>query len=110
LVNETPHEKSPVKSYDHIIRGTVRTVSVTEAARNFCELVSSVHYRGESALLVKGGRPMVRLIPALRPKTGRDLGAFWSKLPHLTITEAEGLERDLNDARRALHPIKSKWD
>lgn len=88
----------------------MRTVSVTEAARNFSELMSSVHYRGESALLVKGGRPMVRLTPARRPKTGRDLSAFWSKLTHLTITEAEGLERDLNAARRALHPIKSKWD
>ena len=31
--------------------------SVTEAARNFSDLISRVHFRGESALLLKGGKP-----------------------------------------------------
>ena len=87
----------------------MKTVSVTEAARNFSDLVNSVHYRGESALLVKGGRPMVRVTPARRSKTGRDLAALWSSLPQLNATEATSFERDVKTARRALRPVKSKW-
>jgi prevent-host-death family protein len=88
----------------------MKTVTVTEAARNFSELVSRVHYRGESALLVKGGKPMARVVPARRGRTGRELASVWSKLPHLSPKEAEALENDLAVARRKLAPVKSKWD
>ena len=88
----------------------MKTISVTEAARNFSELVSGVHYRGESTLLVKGGRPMVKVTPARRPMTGRSLAALWPKLPHLSPAEAGGFGRDVEKARRALRSVKSKWD
>jgi len=88
----------------------MKTVTVTEAARNFSELVSRVHYQGETALLVKGGRPMAKVTPALRPRTGRDLAAVWPTLPRLGAREAEAFERDLADDRRKLPEIKSKWD
>jgi antitoxin (DNA-binding transcriptional repressor) of toxin-antitoxin stability system len=88
----------------------MKTISVTEAARNFSDLVSSVHYRGETALLVKGGRPMVKISPARRAKTGRDLAALWPGLPRLTPAEATAFEHDLKAARRVLRPVKSKWD
>lgn len=89
----------------------MRTLSVTEAARNFSDLVSSVHYRGESALLLKGGRPMVRVVPARSPRTGRELAALWPRLPQLSPEEAEAMARDLADARAALRPIPPlQWD
>lgn len=88
----------------------MKIVSVTEAARNFSDLVSSVHYRGESALLVKGGRPMVKVSPARRPATGRELAKLWPKLPHLPPAEANAFGRDLDEARHKLPPLKSKWD
>ena len=88
----------------------MKTVSVTDAARNFSDFVSRVHYQGESALLVKGGRPMVKVTPARRIKTGRELAALWPKLPHLSPAEAAALECDLAEARRRLRPLHSKWD
>jgi antitoxin (DNA-binding transcriptional repressor) of toxin-antitoxin stability system len=89
----------------------MKTLSVTEAARNFSDLVSRVHYRGESALLLKGGRPMVRVVPARSPRTGRELAALWPRLPQLSPEEAEAMARDLADARAALRPIPPlQWD
>lgn len=88
----------------------MKTVTVTEAARNFSDFVSRVHYRGESALLVKGGRPMVKVTPARRANTGRDLAKIWSKMPHLNHKEADAFGRDLESAREKLPTLKSKWD
>jgi antitoxin (DNA-binding transcriptional repressor) of toxin-antitoxin stability system len=73
----------------------MRTLSVTEAARNFSDLINRVHFRGESALLLKGGRPMARVVPARALRTGRELA----------------MARDLADARAALLPIPPlQWD
>jgi prevent-host-death family protein len=88
----------------------MKTVTVTEAARNFSELVSRVYYQGETALLVKGGRPMAKVTPARRPKTGRNLASIWPTLPRLGAREADAFDRDLSEARRSLPEIKSKWD
>ena len=87
-----------------------KQITVTEAARNFSELVSRVHYQGGSAILVKGGKPMVKLSPAGRPKTGRELAALWSKRPALGADEAARFKRDLNDSRDRLGPLASKWE
>ncbi len=89
----------------------MRTLSVTEAARNFSDLINRVHFRGESALLLKGGRPMVRVVPARAPSTGRELAALWPRLPQLSPAEAEAMARDLADARAALLPLPPlQWD
>lgn len=53
-------------------------ITVTEAARGFSDLINRVFYRHESALLVKGGKPMARLLPVNPPaKTGGELAARW---------------------------------
>jgi len=88
----------------------MKTITVTEAARNFSDLVSRVHYQGESTLLVKGGRPMVKMTAARRAKTGRQLAALWPSIPHLNQKAAESFGRDMETARRKLPALKSKWD
>ena len=85
-------------------------ITVTEADRNFSELVSRIHYQGGTAILVKGGKPMVKLSPASRPKTGRELAALWNKRPALSPDEAASFERDLTDSRNRLGPLVSKWE
>jgi antitoxin (DNA-binding transcriptional repressor) of toxin-antitoxin stability system len=88
----------------------MKTITVTEAARNFSELVSRIHYRSESTLLVKGGRPMVRIIPANQAKTGRELAETWPGIPHLSAKEAAYFDHDLKISRRRLPIAKSKWE
>lgn len=41
-----------------------RTISVTEASRNFAECINRVRYQGLSFLLVKNGTAVARLVPA----------------------------------------------
>ena len=88
----------------------MKTLTVTEAARNFSDLVSWVHYQGESTLLIKGGRPMVKITAARRAKTGGQLAALWPSIPHLNRKDAESFGRDIETARRKLPALKSKWD
>jgi len=88
----------------------MKTITVTEAARNFSDFVNRVHYRSEGAILTKGGRPMVKVVPAREAKTGEELAGLWPSLPHLTPAEADDLGRDLEAARANLPGVASKWD
>jgi antitoxin (DNA-binding transcriptional repressor) of toxin-antitoxin stability system len=88
----------------------LKQITVTEAARNFSELVSRVHYQGGTTILVKGGKPMVKLSPVNRPKTGRELAALWPRRPALSKNEAASFECDLTDSRSRLGPLVSKWE
>jgi prevent-host-death family protein len=85
------------------------TISVTEAARNFADCVNRVHYRNQSFVLVKNGRPLARLVPETEKKcTGRELAAALSKI-ELTAGEFAAWNRDLRKARQTLKPPEDKW-
>ena len=90
---------------------TERTLTVTEAARNFADLVNRVYYRGESALLLKNGTPVARIIPVESVRrTGAEIAAQWDDLPHLPPEEAEAFARDIEEARRELPPLPDLWE
>ncbi len=88
------------------------TISVTEAARNFADIVSRVFYRGERFVLERGGRPVARLVPV--PRGGRlgDLPALLEAVPRLSVEEAEALRRDMQEARDSLPalPDEDPWE
>ena len=89
-----------------------RTISVTEAARNFADFVSRVFYRGERFVLERGGRPVARLVPV--PRGGRlgDLPALLEAVPRLSTEDAEALARDVRDARDSVPalPDGDPWE
>ena len=88
-----------------------RTISVTEAARNFADLVNRTHYRGEVTLLLRAGRPVARIVPTGGSSClGSDLAAKWREMEPLPPDEAEALARDLEDSRATITPPASKWD
>ena len=93
-----------------------RELSVTEAARNFSDVVARAHYRGESVRLTKNGRTMARIVPVEEerpPKTGTGLAALWvaPERPRLTPAEARVLEADLKAARAGLPPLEERaWE
>lgn len=88
----------------------MKSLTVTEAARHFSDLVSRVHYQGECAVLTKGGRPMVRLSPVRRARNGRELAGRWQARARLSPEEAEAFAQDLSRARSQLPPLRSSWD
>jgi prevent-host-death family protein len=91
-----------------------KTITVTEAARNFSEVVNQVFYRGESMELTRGGKVVARLIPATEaePPTGQQVREAWrTAIPHLTKEEADAFADDLEQGRDALNQFPaSRWE
>lgn len=87
----------------------IATISVTEAARNFADCVNRVHYRNQSFVLVKNGKPLARLIPEKEKKcTGKEFAAALRKV-ELTPKEFAAWRKDLKQARKILKPPEDKW-
>jgi len=88
-----------------------RTLSVTEAARGFSDLVNRVRYRGESAVLTKNAIPVARVVPAGPPPI--TFGEFIKRFrpgTHLSPAEADAFARDLEKGLKFLKPTRSPWD
>lgn len=60
----------------------MESVSATQAARHFSDLLNRVRYRGEEFLIERGGEPICRLVPA-RPSrcSGADLAELLRSIP-----------------------------
>lgn len=86
------------------------SLSVTDAARGFSDLISRIRYRGESVTLFKGGKPVAKLSPVPQPLTGAELAKIWPKIHHLSESEAAAFAKDLSTARRRLPTPRSRWD
>ena len=78
-----------------------RRLSVTEAVRNFSEILGRVRFKGERFVLVKGGKPVAELGPtdAAVPLCLGELAAVLKALPHLEPEDAERLAVDLEAGR-----------
>jgi len=91
----------------------MRTLTITEAFRNFSDVIGRVRYSGESTTLTKGKKPIVRIVPVKRLSTGADLLA-WATNPNrarITPADAEAISRNIEAARKhANQPPVNKWD
>ena len=86
-----------------------KTITVTEAARNFSDCVSRVHYQNMTFVLLKNGVPFARLMPDNEKVcNGRDLAEALAKT-ELTEDDARTWRRDLQAARKPLKVPIDKW-
>ena len=86
-----------------------RTISVTEAARNFADCVNRAHYQGVTFVLLKNGMPVARLVPdGGTTCTGRDLAEVLAQAD-LPASEAADWYRDLQAARKSLKAPEDRW-
>ena len=90
----------------------IRIITVTEASRTFADLVNRVFYRHESAVLLRGGKPVARIVPVddKQTRTGQALAATWSTLAHLSADEADSFLSDIQASRDQLPPLAGAWD
>jgi antitoxin (DNA-binding transcriptional repressor) of toxin-antitoxin stability system len=89
----------------------VRRISVTEAARNFADIVNRAYYRNETTVLLKNGVAVAHIAPAAAIGIpARELLARWQTTPRLGRDEAEAMARDIEAGRAALPPLRSPWD
>ena len=88
-----------------------RAISVTDAVRNFSDLINRAYYRRESVTLVRNGVPVARLTPpAAITLSARDLAERWPVLPHLDADDAKAFADDLAVARRSLPNASDRWE
>jgi antitoxin (DNA-binding transcriptional repressor) of toxin-antitoxin stability system len=86
-----------------------KTISVTEAARNFADCINRAHYQDTTFILLKNGTPFARITPPdKKSSTGKDIAEALAKVS-LTPSEARAWQRDLKKARKALIPPVDKW-
>jgi antitoxin (DNA-binding transcriptional repressor) of toxin-antitoxin stability system len=86
-----------------------RSITVTEAARNFADCVNRAHYQEVTFVLLKNGEPFARLIPDNEKVcVGRDLAEALAKVD-LSKAEAAAWHRDLHTARKTLKSPADKW-
>ena len=86
-------------------------MTVTEASRNFSEVISRVYYSGEELMLTRGKRAVARLLPARKRSTGTDLLEWIKNRPTMSKRDRESFAADIEAGRHALNvPPVSKFD
>ena len=90
-----------------------KSISVTEAARNFADCINRARYQGTTFVLHKNGVPVARIVPEERkPRTDLELAVALRVAlndVHLGKEEATTWLHDLEEARKALPPPVDKW-
>ena len=88
--------------------GPQRTLSATEASRNFSEVMNRVKYRGESFIIERGGKRICEVRPASPARfTGADLVALLRSLPAVDEDYLDVVE-ELTRSQKKLP--QSKWE
>jgi prevent-host-death family protein len=90
-----------------------RAISVTEASRNFSDCVNRARYQGTSFILLKGGAPVAKIVPAPgKPTRGAELAeALRSALTGVHVGEKEATSwlHDLEQARGLMPAQVNPW-
>jgi antitoxin (DNA-binding transcriptional repressor) of toxin-antitoxin stability system len=88
---------------------STKSISVTEAARNFADCVNRAHYQGTTFVLHKNGVSVARIVPEEQKScTASELATALAKV-RLTPQEPAAWRRDLREARKNRVPQKDKW-
>ena len=88
-----------------------RPLSVTEAARNFADVVNRAFYRHETTVLLKGGVAVAHISPlAPRGIPAAELAHRWSLLPHLSAAEAAVWDAERANDRKRFPLPASRWE
>ena len=87
-----------------------RTLSVTEAARRFADVVNRAFYRHETTVLVKNGVPVAFVAPmAPTGIPARELAHRWPLLPRLAPEDAAAFAGDVAVGRSEMVPPPDPW-
>ena len=88
-----------------------QVISVTEAARNFSDVINRVYYQGQTYLLTRGGVVVAQLIGRGKALSASELLARWEERPRLDPEDAAAWERDLAALKATVPmPEASAWD
>lgn len=83
-----------------------QTLSVTQTARHFSNVINRVYYQRQSYLLTRGGIIVAQLISAGKALTGAELARRWAEVPTLDPKDAERWEDELTQLKARVPPWK----
>lgn len=86
------------------------SLSATQAAREFSNMLARVRYRGEEFVIEKGGEPMCRILPlsgALPSSTAAQLASIIGRFPKPDPDYLRQIERAVRNQPKA---PKSPWE
>jgi len=87
------------------------TLTVTEAARKFSDMINRARYRHESTLLVKNGVPVARVVPTGISRTDKKkLLGWWKSHPRLGKGDAGKFARTVARAKETLELPHDSWE
>ena len=89
-----------------------KTITATEAARRFSDVLNQVRYQGTKFDIVRGKEVVARLVPAT-PAGGvalDQLDELVRSLPRLGPREAELFARDIERGLAKMRPDAIEWD
>jgi antitoxin (DNA-binding transcriptional repressor) of toxin-antitoxin stability system len=78
-------------------------ISVTEAVRNFSDLINRVYYQGHSYLLMRGGVIVAKLTLPRKTLTGAMLAQRWPDTSLLSTQKAADWEDELTELQSTGH-------
>ena len=86
-------------------------LSVTQAVRQFSDLMNRVFYQGIIVELERGNRVIARIYPVApeSPLKVKDLNAFFHELPSLG-EDSESFTKDLAEIRKQVPTERNRWD
>jgi antitoxin (DNA-binding transcriptional repressor) of toxin-antitoxin stability system len=87
-----------------------RSISVTEASRNFADYINRVVYRGERFVLIRGNKAVAEISPIVSGKCLKELPEIFEQIPHLS--EDDDFGKDLLENRKSqnMGRLKNPWD
>ncbi len=86
-------------------------ISVTQAVREFSDLLNRVFYQGAVVELERGTKVVARISP-VSPKSPlkvKDLNRFFAEFPELG-DDAKTFAKDLADIRKQIPLEQNRWD
>ena len=89
-----------------------KSITATEAARNFSDVLNQVRYQGAEFDIVRGKEVMARIVPAA-PSRGvpiSQLNALVRAWPRRGTREAESFAKDIERGLAHIRPDEVEWD
>ena len=86
-------------------------LSVTQAVRQFSDLMNRVFYQGSIVELERGNKVIARIYPVApdSPLKVKDLNVFFDELPSLN-KDSESFAKDLAKIRKQVPAERNRWD
>lgn len=90
---------------------TTQTLSVTETARRFSDVINRVYYQGYTYDLTRGGVVVARLSQAEKHITCAELAAQWDSLPLLSSQDGDEWLAEFEELKQNEPKIGAgEWD